>query len=1134
MILKKNLLKVSFAYWSLLTLILNANSLFVFTVIQLLVVPNTYAEESNSQLLDSLKNKYHLANPNRNHRGSDGISDTMVEQINSPSLDMTEAMNRVLSKPRNSEVIDFGKYGQQSPQQLLQQYAPLGTKLSKTHGQPEQDASGRTKLSYAKQGTRRYFRDANGKLKFEVIENVERVESGLKEEDLFSSELRNSDYDFKANDLYGDQQGLILDGRRNYEELKTGETGSARGFQAITQSIDRGINTNISSTDPTIQLSYNEILQAESNSGDFYQSCITTTETHTQELEYPIYEEHYCQDTRADNLFYCEVERIYNISHLVSNVSGAVKVSVCGEGCIDIEMGEKENNALRGSCTLYTESATVALNPKFQVDKVTMVESVVDDHSLLSINSTSVWSMIRGQYGVGGSLPTSGCDGGKSHKNTSHQGNIESEVKRQHQTNNGTLEFDWRTVVGDKGEGYIKIRVNLSDPSGVGFGVQFQQSPEGCYDAIDPEYRARNSLAGMEADSGSGGGIQYYCRYESPDDTVPEDCYGEGAELGFNSDSCSRLSNDIWGCSVPPASTSTQNSPAPYSFCRFDTYSPIEVGERGIPQPYLDLLPPFYEGDEGYKTWKVNLDGYRCDPMGGQEWCVASRETGEPECYTWDDMLEKPDHCAQYKDDTACSEIERECTEGWYDEQHDVCFADTVTYRCDRGSTISYEYEDTNNVCTGALPCIGGDCEFGPGEENKRFLEAMTTASVLQNMKSDRSCTDNTDPDTCRVFEGERKYCSWETSGLGMDCCEAPGGLNILSYVAFSNQMLKLDAMIADGSFGQATQGAYNTLREPIVNVWNSYIAEPLASAAESMVGNLSGSVAATGSEVATEFALDVVLDEIKQQMMQFVYDMLPDQLANMIFTTGASGAGSIALSEGMNQALNFVGNVMAVYAAYQMIKLALTLLTACEEEEMDMGMKIAQRVCFKEGDKYCNQEVLGICYQKRQDYCCYSSILARSVMEQAAPMLDKDMSLCEGLTQSELGQLDWDRIDLSEWIALLIDAGEIPTTASEQSLTGGGRVVEGGCDVYETTNPDTGEVTTESSCYGKNEGGRIENAYSRQVTSERNKERMEGAAQHAAEVRVKARQALDQLDCSVTPRPQLCEYGFDVREGGN
>ncbi|WP_175610086.1 conjugal transfer protein TraN, partial [Pseudoalteromonas sp. SK20] len=40
--------------------------------------------------------------------------------------------------------------------------------------------------------------------------------------------------------------------------------------------------------------------------------------------------------------------------------------------------------------------------------------------------------------------------------------------------------------------------------------------------------------------------------------------------------------------------------------------------------------------------------------------------------------------------------------------------------------------------------------------------------------------------------------------------------------------------------------------------------------------------------------------------------------------------------------------------------------------------------------DKYCAKESLGVCYMKRQDYCCYGSILSRIVMEQAHVLLDK------------------------------------------------------------------------------------------------------------------------------------------------
>jgi conjugal transfer mating pair stabilization protein TraN len=50
---------------------------------------------------------------------------------------------------------------------------------------------------------------------------------------------------------------------------------------------------------------------------------------------------------------------------------------------------------------------------------------------------------------------------------------------------------------------------------------------------------------------------------------------------------------------------------------------------------------------------------------------------------------------------------------------------------------------------------------------------------------------------------------------------------------------------------------------------------------------------------------------------------------------------------------------------------------------------------------------------------CCYNSLLSRVIMQQAYPQLGINPveSGCVGLTISQVQQLDWDKIDMTEYI---------------------------------------------------------------------------------------------------------------------
>ncbi|MBX0104085.1 conjugal transfer protein TraN, partial [Salmonella enterica subsp. enterica serovar Typhi] len=80
-------------------------------------------------------------------------------------------------------------------------------------------------------------------------------------------------------------------------------------------------------------------------------------------------------------------------------------------------------------------------------------------------------------------------------------------------------------------------------------------------------------------------------------------------------------------------------------------------------------------------------------------------------------------------------------------------------------------------------------------------------------------------------------------------------------------------------------------------------------------------------------------------------------------------------------------------------------------------------------------------CVKKATDMCCYNSMLSRVIMQQAYPQLGIDpvTSNCVGLSIGQIQKLDFDKIDLTEWINDAVQVGEVPdqyATFSESSIT--------------------------------------------------------------------------------------------------
>lgn len=112
-------------------------------------------------------------------------------------------------------------------------------------------------------------------------------------------------------------------------------------------------------------------------------------------------------------------------------------------------------------------------------------------------------------------------------------------------------------------------------------------------------------------------------------------------------------------------------------------------------------------------------------------------------------------------------------------------------------------------------------------------------------------------------------------------------------------------------------------------------------------------------------------------------------------------------------------------------------LVGSCACENQTLKEKRDKNLCTYVG-QYCSQEtVLGVCLNWRDAYCCFNGILARIIQEQGRAQLGLGMGSpetpdCEGLTVSQLQQIDWSQIDFSEFLATLPQP-EVPSTTDVQ-----------------------------------------------------------------------------------------------------
>lgn len=139
------------------------------------------------------------------------------------------------------------------------------------------------------------------------------------------------------------------------------------------------------------------------------------------------------------------------------------------------------------------------------------------------------------------------------------------------------------------------------------------------------------------------------------------------------------------------------------------------------------------------------------------------------------------------------------------------------------------------------------------------------------------------------------------------------------------------------------------------------------------------------------------------------------------------------------------LSTAMMVYTAYVVTMLMIQVILKCEKEEFEMNAKRQLKKCTYLGS-YCKTKVFGMCVEKRGSYFCFNSPLSRIVQEQVRPQLGLDWGSakqpqCDGIPIERMGEVDWDKVNLDEWIGLLQQNGHFPNPErlTHEALTGSG-----------------------------------------------------------------------------------------------
>jgi len=421
------------------------------------------------------------------------------------------------------------------------------------------------------------------------------------------------------------------------------------------------------------------------------------------------------------------------------------------------------------------------------------------------------------------------------------------------------------------------------------------------------------------------------------------------------------------------------------------------------------------------------------------------------------------DTCSQYQQNPSCTQQGGStCV---YTDSSGNCQSYSLTYNCGSTQQVQTGTAAGTVTCPGTVDCSNGSCLNLTTQTNNSFGKAAAFLQAAQNLQSDGSCASN---GNCTVFSGTAGKCKdYYLFGVKVkDCCAQsvptpPLGQYIDMVVhlnALDNSLMAINK--ANGQFG-AWATVHNAIAGTGTQVWSSIsktaqgawnqVTQPLSQS----IDNLLGTSASSPSTVATAASPGLEAEGeqfLMRQTNSFISSAFSPQLAGDFFQPVAgSTTGALQLAPGLETASVWFGYAMAAYTVYQVAVILINLAFKCTSDQFSYLEHKKMDVCHVIG-VYCAHYVCllpnpfggcagGYCGEYDESGCCFDSPLSRILQEQIRPQLGISWGTpaspnCSGLTVQQLGNVDWSKVNLSEWTAILMQTGNYPTQSSINMAT--------------------------------------------------------------------------------------------------
>jgi conjugal transfer mating pair stabilization protein TraN len=332
-------------------------------------------------------------------------------------------------------------------------------------------------------------------------------------------------------------------------------------------------------------------------------------------------------------------------------------------------------------------------------------------------------------------------------------------------------------------------------------------------------------------------------------------------------------------------------------------------------------------------------------------------------------------------------------------------------YQCiDQPGTTVNTTVCQDSFCTDPTTCFDTsappDPDFGTAVAN---AEAMREIGIY-----------GVDAGSISIFNGFESECSNKTGfgGEVKSCCTAKGGGEKYSNHYVRNFVMDAATSVVKEEVKAGAKWAYDELSNLAADVMNGFAAEGVE------IGSQAGATLAAGitdtaasgaiSQSAATGGTDAAVATADAGSQAAVAG------GTAVAATGTEfGAYGFTFSYSAETGFSFVGFNPWTFIIMIIIMVVMDWL-ACDAEDVITAMRKGVHLCDY-FDSYCSNEGLGsTCLEVKEQYCCFNSVLAKLINRQGRDQLGLTKRECGGFSIEQVEQLDFSKMDFSEFIQTL------------------------------------------------------------------------------------------------------------------